>query len=101
MVREFVDLTEREFVGLYPDSGKCDLSKFVAVPSEEHERWHIAPRVFWQNNGFIPDWCGPEVPGFAECCEHTYEYLGDGDPREAFRSLGIEAVNNPVWGWDR
>lgn len=86
------------------DEWKPDFSKWVAIPQEDDcEQWMIAPTIFWDANGFIPDWCiGFDVPGFYEANEHT---LGPKMPpheaRQVLIALGFTIIDNPIWGRDR
>lgn len=107
-----IDLTAAERVELYgsadldPKHGwKPDLTKFVAVPSVEHDddgMWCLAPKVFWERNGCIPDWhSGFDIPGFGEAMEHTFEFEGDGDPVAALAAAGIAVDMEPAWYFDR
>lgn len=114
-----IDLTDAEMQELYglvidedgddwlPRNYATDFSKFVAMPHFDEDykgKWCIAPKVFWENNACIPDWStGFNVPGFRECCEHTFEPLEgvDGIEVSELRLLGFEVLENPVWHFDR
>ncbi len=106
-----IDLTNEqwfEFYGIiidedgdavYPsEQWKPDFSKWVAVLScEDNEHWCIAPKPFWEANGFIPDHCiGFDVPGFWESQEHTLDSNIE-DQEKALRDLGFNVLINAKW----
>lgn len=109
------DLTEEQWLEFYgltfdedgdehgpPKGWKPDFTKWVAVLSCEYEdKWCIAPKPFWDANGFVPDHCiGFQVEGFRECQEHTLESDID-DQEQALRDLGFEVLTDAEWYFDR
>lgn len=98
------DEGEEVWVESAEDSWKPDFSKWVAIPQDDNpEQWAISPKVFWDANGFIPDWCiGFSVPGFYEASEHTLTpKMSQHEPRKALLAMGFTIIDDPVWGWDR
>jgi hypothetical protein len=108
---DFTDEQLFEFYGLAYDENedeliqikgwKPDFSKWFALLSKgDEKRWCIVPKLFWNNNGFIPDFCiGFEVEGFVECQEHmlnSYE-LNLEDQEQLLRNLGFEILVEPKW----
>lgn len=94
-----VDMNED---GDYDDYDDDELAE-LGVDINRNSHWHIAPKVFWERNGFIPDSCiGFEVPGFYECQEHKLEANEETEnPKQQLKQLGFEIIDNPVWGWCR
>jgi hypothetical protein len=111
------DLSEKEYqkiYGLYFDKNgderycknfELDYSDWYAVKSnseydniDQELLWYFVPKKFWDMNKYIPDSClGHEIPGFVEACEHELEYVGEGCPKEAFKRLGVEIIEEPDW----
>lgn len=125
-----IDLTNEQFEDLYgynPDEDegydyiddyidreksdwKPDFTKWVAIKSsvldgedDWSDRYFISPKLFWDNNGYIPDWCvGFSVPGFYESSEHCLGAKMDlHRPRHSLEALGFTIIDNPVWGRNR
>lgn len=126
-MKEIIDLTDEQFEELYgynPSkedededydepvdlqadiNWRPDFSKWVAISDDNIQDckglWMISPKIFWDNNHFIPDWClGFRVPGFYEAREHTLgPKMSLDNPEEALRRLGFTIIKNPMWGWD-
>ena len=108
---DFTDEQLFEFYGLKYDENedeyiqikgwKPDFSKWNALLSKGNEkRWCIVPKLFWDANGFIPDFCiGFKVEGFCECEEHTLNSynLNFEDQEQLLRNLGFEILVEPKW----
>lgn len=81
---------------------------WIAIPDlnddedEERSYWCIAPRDYWEKYCCIPDHSGPDVPGFLEAMEHTYEldWQSDCEPEDAQKmlaDLGFEVLDVSAW----
>lgn len=73
--------------------------KYDEEDYEQHTNWFIAPKTFWNNNGYVPDWSlGFKVPDFPETMEHCIEWSGTGDGSLELRSMGFHVLFNPSSG---
>lgn len=100
-----LEYNENEDEYLQVKSWKPDFSKWIAILSTgDEKRWCICPKLFWEANGCIPDFCiGFDVEGFGECQEHMLDSydLSLENQEQLLRNLGFEILVDAKWYHNR